>query len=365
MPFIIYQHDPAHTVGSTDVQGRTIVLRQKYICRVCSREFDDQASLVDHHHIAHPIRHPVLLLHANPVPLQFTLRQRVDAKSVVTRNCTARRISVNGAPLRDVSDGGLANALAGGGERHVRVELINQGAVETYEIRILVPDEEDLDVIDMAFQAQLAYSDVRMNDVRRFSDELPHAASAREYASALADYVIGVLAKDAAGDCTLSFAQFADRYKESLAVLELFDRPLARGVAICLRLNLNDFRGPAAHSLNKDLDQSFAWFRNHATGAPWPDDLRPAPRTGALCPIDEMTERILKYVAEPLPAGDVGALRSRPRVSQADGIKLQLMEADALLSAGRSREAIPVLSQLQHDHVFGHWARQRLEATNV
>jgi hypothetical protein len=299
------------------------------------------------------------------MPLQFTVRQVVTTKAVTTRNCASRRISVNGAPFKEVSDAGLAAALAGGGERHVRVELINQGAVETYEIKISVPDENDLDVIDNAFRTQLAYSDVRMNDVRRFCDELPQTASAREYASALADYVIGVLAKDATGDSTVPFAEFAERYKESLAVLELFDRPLARGVAICLRLNLNDFRGRAAHSHNWVLDQTFAWFRDRATVAPWPADLRPAAPAGALCPIDEMTERIVKYVAGPPSADDVRELRSRPRVSQADGIKLRVMEADALLSAGRSREAVSIVSELQHDHLFGHWAQGQLGKTNV
>src|SRR5947207_124912 len=78
----------------------------------------------------------------------------------------------------------------------------------------------------------------------QFDESCRPYPSAREYASALADYVFGVLAKDQCGGTTIPFAQYPERYQAALSIVSEFRRPLARALCACIEFNLNDFHMP-------------------------------------------------------------------------------------------------------------------------
>ena len=299
MPFLLYQCDPAHAVGSTD--GPVIVqeLRRSYICPQCHAEFPSEAELDDHLTTEHPVLQPHVLLGRTQVQAHWVIRQPVDTSALQIMNATEVWLSTNGDPLRSTSSEAFRQSLAQTRDAVLELHLHNRGASQRYDIRIQIPEEAELQRIEDEFRVHLARTDVTVTDVRRFDEALSVEAGAREYGSALADYVYGVLAKDGAGQTTLPFAAFPDKLKRSLAIVRGFERPLALAVASCIRFNLNDFRSAWRPCGVQMLDRAFWIYRERALErTPGPtrrSPLQTEPEV-PLCPVDTVTQTILNMV---------------------------------------------------------------------
>ena len=271
-------------------------------------------------------------------------------------------LGINGAPLRSTSAAGFRQVLDGTREAVLELHLRTRRAFQRYHIQILIPEEEELHRLESEFMTRLARDDVTVSDVRRFDEALSVRAGAREYASALADYVFGMLAKDGAGQTTLPFAAFPDKLKRSLGILGAFERPLATAVASCIRFNLNDFRSAWKPCGVRALDHAFRIFRQRAFGGT-PDSPAPLPRENGvghpLCPVDAVTQTILSLVAAPAPLTTLRDMTSRHDLSNADRVKMYVPSH----GPGRQHEAEGVAAcraALEYDPVFGGWANRIL-----
>ena len=362
MPFLVYPCDPAHAVGSTDGPVIATELRHSHRCPECLAEFSCEVDLGDHLTTEHPIPQPHLLLGGTRVPGNWVIRQPVNTAALQIMNATEVDLGINGAPLRSTSAAAFRQVLDRTREAVLELHLRTRGAVQRYDILILIPEEEELQRLESEFMTRLARDDVTVSDVRRFDEALSVGSGAREYASALADYVYGMLAKDRAGQTTLPFEAFPDKLKRSLGILGAFERPLATAVASCIRFNLNDFRSAWRPCGVLALDHAFRIFRQRAFGGT-PDSTAPWPRENGiehpLCPVDAVTQTILSLVDAPAPSTALRDMTSRHDLSDADRVKVYVLLADQVVDV-KPEDVAACREALEYDPVFGKWANSVL-----
>ena len=277
-------------------------------------------------------------------------------------NATEVDLGINGDPLRATSAATFQQVLDRTRDGVLELHLRTRGAAQRYDIRILVPEEAELNRLESEFTTRLARNDVTVSDVRHFDETLSVGAGAREYASALADYVYGMLAKDGAGQTTLPFAAFPDKLKRSLGILGAFERPLATAVASCIRFNLNDFRSAWRSCGVRTLDHAFQIFRQRALGRTC-DSTPPSPRQNEighpLCPVDTVTQTILNLVNIPAPVTALRDMTSRHDLSDEDRVKVYVLLVDRVADV-RPRDVAACRAALEYDPVFGEWAERIL-----
>ena len=368
MPFLVYRCDPAHAVGSTDGPVIAKEFRRSHRCPECSAEFPSEVDLGDHLTTEHPIPQPHLLLGGTRVPGNWVIRQPVNSGALQIMNASEMAVSIDGAPLRATSAAAFRQILDETRVAMLELHLHTRGAFQEYNIRILVPDEEELRRLENEFVTRLARDDVTVSDVRRFDEATSVGPGAREYASALADYVFRMLAKDGAGQTTLPFAAFPDKLKQSLGILGAFQRPLATAVASCIRFNLNDFRGKWSPSGVRALDHAFGIFRQRAFGGTPDSTALSPPENGIehpLCPVDAVTQSILGLVDPPAQLEALRDMTLRHDLSDADRVKVYVLLAAQVVDVVDTKpedvaDVAACRAALEYDPVFGQWANRVL-----
>ena len=365
MPFLVYPCDPAHAVGSTDGPVIAREFRRSHHCPECPAEFSSEVDLGDHLTTEHPIPQPHLLLGGTRVPGNWVIRQPLNSAALQIMNATETDVGIDGAPLRSTSAAALRQILEGTRVAVLELHLRTRSAFRRYDIRILVPEEEELGRLEKEFMTRLARDDVTVSDVRRFDEAISVGPGAREYASALADYVFGMLAKDGAGQTTLPFAAFPDKLKRSLGILGAFQRPLALAVASCIRFNLNDFRSAWSPCGVRALDHAFWIFRQRAFGGT-SDSTALSPRENGierpLCPVDAVTQSILSLVDAPAPLTALRDMTLRHDLSDADRVKVYVLLAAQVVDVKPEdvADVAACRAALEYDPVFGQWANRVL-----
>ena len=366
MPFLLYTCDPAHAVGSVDGRLTITEFRESHLCPECYAEFSGEVDLGDHLTTEHPILQPHLLVGGTRVPANWVIRQPLDTSAFQIMNATEVELGIDGGPLRSTSAETFQKVLARTPDGILELLLRARGTSRRYEIRILIPDEEELRLVEGEFTAHLARNDVTVSDVRRFDEALSVGAGAREYASALADYVYGVLAKEGAGQTTLPFAGFPEKLKRSLAIVRGFERPLAAALASCIRFNLNDFRSAWKPCGVQMLDRAFWVFRQRALLRTF-DSAPPSPRqTGLevpLCPVDTVTQTILDVVYTPTPVSALREMASRHDLSDEDRVKACVLLADEVAGL-KPEDAAACRAALTFDPIFAKWADRALRGVS-
>ena len=251
----------------------------------------------------------------------------------------------------------------------------NERTVEAnYIVRIKIADQVDLDAVDEHFIRTLAIDDVRMSDVRRFSDACAKYPGADEYASALAVYVMGVLIKDQNENSgvSLPWSNYKEKMQQSIETLHDFDRSVPRAICASIKFNLNDFRNPPLPSGAVLLDVANEFFTGVARGImmrfPSGDDMKPGERELPACPIDRDSYDLLGTLRK-VRGGNVD--RSQIAELSASAISRTLSDYDlsklrvlTALAATQVEDAVmgqTILEDLANDPVFGGWAESQLE----
>ena len=367
--------DASHRLG-TETRRSLVLTPARLTCPFCEATFDEDARRVEHIAFSHPVRPPVLSIGGSLMPSESTFRRILDVEEIGLANVTSAEIAVDGQSLRECGPQELPSLLAGSRAGVHRVKLVNRAsdgatAAVLHTLRFEVPEPAELDEVDWEFERQLARDDVRMEDVVRFASSVAAATSAAAYADALAGYVTGVLIKD--GDpsrgATLPFEEYRSRFTRALDVLAGFEeRPLAYLVVCCIRMNLNDLARGFDTTGAPELDDVLAVLSQLALGVSKPD--RPGSEEAAAgragCPVDGWTAELIERFPECWGDGGLTAAHrlaeraSALTAAPVDMAKFRALGAAALIRAGDNAGARALLLDLQHDLVFGTWARTRL-----
>ncbi|MGY0780595.1 hypothetical protein FBZ83_104420 [Azospirillum brasilense] len=347
-----------------------------FACPFCAASFPSERRRSEHISLEHPIERPLLFVRGRLAPSSVTLRQRCAAGDLAVENCTRIRLRRNGEwePVAAI-DAALAR-IAASRDGHFQLELENgrradgASAPARYTVSVLMAEAAELDAVDRLFLERLAADDVTVADVTRFGDALPRDRAAREYGSALADYVLGTLIKDQGrpSGVTLPFERFAEKYKSALAVLHELDRSVAATVSACIRFNLNQFEGDAVRSNVPVLDAAFAALaalaRDQAALPTRPHC--PGGRRIASCPIDRLTDEVLdafEALGTHAPRHRRQALIERAEsglLSSQDRSKLLAFSAVFSVQAGDADLSRRALRMLANDGSFARWANRQL-----
>ena len=359
MSFILYNCDPAHAVGSVDGRTTTLELTQTHLCPECQAEFPSMDNLGDHLTTKHPILQPYLLFGGARVSHDWVIRQAMDASDLQIMNAKEVALGINGDQLRSISCEAFLQVLNRTRYGTLELQLRNRGACRRYVIHVLVPKQDDLRRIEDLFTEHLVRNDVSVSDVRHFDEILSVGGAAREYASALADYVYGILAKDSAGQTTLPFEEFPNKLKRSLDIVKAFKTPLAATITSSIRFNLNDFQSSWRPCGTPLLDNAFWFFRRRAlekSGGHFKSTDR---QTKPLCPVDAVTHTILDTLDKPNPIPTLQNMTLRHDLSHEDRVKVCVLLADQ--SADLDPECVAACQAvLQFNPIFGRWANRTL-----
>ncbi len=350
-----------------------------HYCPYCDEHYETIGELSTHISVEHPIERPVIFIGNRTAYSEQTIRYPIRKNDIDLTNVRRIRVSKDGGEYREMGAAALKEILANGRNAHYSINLINSGpdnerSVEAnYILRIKIADKAELEAVDENFIRMLAIDDVKMGDVRRFSDACSRYLGADEYASALAVYVTGVLIKDQneSSGVSLPLSAYKDKMQQALDTLHDFDRPVSRAICAAIKFNLNDFRNPPLPCGAELLDAANAMFSAVARCIPVDLSKHGATREGVrelpACPIDRDSFDLLTIFDktcngenEDAHVAELFASASNRKLSYYDLSKLRVITA---LAASNSENHVlkTTLEDLVNDPVFGGWAESQLE----
>jgi hypothetical protein len=365
MPTTVWIQETESTSFEAPVLHLPPALPPRFDCPHCGQPFEKDDVRADHVAIQHPTERPSLEILGHALPSLADMRVRFAPLDVTLRNCRSVTASFDGDAAKPMSPRLFAAELASRVQGVVHATLRNPQAEAEYGIRFLIPSAEEIRTVEELFLAHLAIDDVDMTAVRRFSDATASQERASQYAGALVDYIVGILAKDQDGGTELGPAEANDRFHRALDVLKDFRRPIARFISAFVRFNLNDFLHFQG-SGNPDLDAGFRYFAQLAWLHP-AGEVRASsrPTSGVWkCPIDTLTSLLLRScTCDPPSKSDqaqLTKLNDHGGVSEPDRAKTRVILANEALRAAEPARARHYLQRLSNDEVFGVWAVNRL-----
>jgi hypothetical protein len=350
--------------------------KQPVHCQLCGKAFFDADALKTHLGVDHPLKQPIIQL-GREVGTQFVVRDPAALGSVTLFNTTDCTLTEGAATPDAITPDALVKRLSKARNTSYRVLLRNERLLDGHAaevevlIRVAIPDAELCAKVEGLFTTLLAVERPTVEAVARFLHESPNDPAIRDYAGALADYVLGILIKeqDASAGAIAEFPLFKSKLSSARHVLNHFHGPLAEAVLAAIDFNLNNFWPDAVLSVPA-LEAGHRFFTPFFTPAHKPSaPTKKAKRkiAGAACPVDHLTNGILRFVdAFPsgpeadLEAGLAGGTKTYP-VSEFDRTKISTLLAAAAILAGDKPKAVQQLRRLVHDYHFGAWATKQLE----
>lgn len=341
-------------------------------CPYCKSTFKSSTEYARHISINHPIERPILLLRGSISPSEHTVRAEIASTDISLINTTEIHLSINGSQFETCKLSQLKQAICQSANSYFRITLENQQGIartpvrSEYTLRVIIASPQQLEEVDRAFISHLARDDVRMSDVRRFADACANLKDAKDYTTALACYVTGILIKDRDSSTSLPFAEYKDKLQQAFSTIKDYDRLVARIVCALVRLNLNDFQGQFLPSGDPFLDVANQLFTTVAINPIFqtPTDninfdnklVRP------ICPIDNESHGIIKDCVRLLStAPDESFIQhlmekaTYRKMSEYDVVKAQVLAVIATrIVAASTKPAI--LEELAYDPIFGTWA---------
>lgn len=309
MGFIDWIHEPAvERIGQySDRQwsSHTPPPEPKFRCSLCNQEFPTTRELLSHSRQSHPLSLPLLSLGSELLLSTTTIRKPINRDEILIEHGPEIKIAVDGDHYHQISKEKLSQLLVEKKDGRVDIRIKNTRACDdihassNYHIYFRVPSKSDLQAIDIAFTQTMAKLPIAVSSANTFWEScIDHrkAIASSDYANALSSYIIGMAVKQGNQMKALSFDRFKDKFLEALEVLRHHDTPLAAGISEIVRFNLNDFTNwPRASETLPDLGAAASFFQSPVSAIDGPAK----PKGAALnktskCPVDDLTERIIK-----------------------------------------------------------------------
>ncbi|HEY8162234.1 MAG TPA: hypothetical protein VIF34_08215 [Methylocystis sp.] len=310
----------------------------------------------------------------------FVLREHLRASDFVLANTTSASLSIDGAPPRIVKPTELGQALAGANLATVRVRLENASQKGTtpvasvYDFSVRVATPAALQAVERVFEEHLNVEGLSVMSVGRFLADPRCVGAASDYATGMAEYVLGLLVKERphGQEITSPLERYREHFGSANVKLSPHNRPLPTLLCAIMRFALNDFSGAGMSTGHVGLDAATTILRGpHFCGHPIPTAIGGATRR--VCPVDHGTSRII-ILADRLATVDrwSGVLQDECRQVAGAGT-LDLMDQQKALALwalavwrlGATRDAIEPLERIAATYPFAEWASPYLEAVSA
>jgi hypothetical protein len=347
----------------------------KIPCPYCVRLFDHIEELQDHVRIDHPMDLPRLTIGGSVAGHREVLRQVVDPDAISLTNSSEISVEVDGARV-EIGLRELPAWLAAQRSEMVRLEARNHRPADdgtalmewVLEFRIAAPEE--LEACDVAFVQHLAVPEPTMAHVERFLQLQPGGPGAREYAGALADYVVGLLLKEQSPTSGVrrDLGDFSGKLMSVLEVLHGHSTKVSRSVTAVCWFCLNAWARLRVPIELAELHGAVRFYRSLGAGEATRNGMGGATAQGEpACYVDQTTKWIMEAAVELLQSGSGGpalqaleAQLNADTLTEYDLIKTRVLLAVAEDRSGNQVPAINHLRGLRFDEFFEPWARQRL-----
>lgn len=165
----------------------------------------------------HPIEQPLLLIRDRAAYSEQTIRSPISENEIAVTHASGVRVSRDGGEFIETSVFELREQLANSDRAHYVVSLSNSDPTgnrtidASYTVNVKIANKAEMDRVDEVFVQILTVDNLRMSDVRRFSEVCAKHRGADEYTSAMAEYVTGVLIKNQDGNAGIT-SELPDRY---------------------------------------------------------------------------------------------------------------------------------------------------------
>jgi len=353
-----------------------------WYCPFCAAHFLQPESFRLHLEAKHSGRRPFLTLGGAEPNSTDIIRKRIDAASVCLFDATRVFLSRDNSTFTETTPAKLGRELACSSDGRLWVKLENRFDAKAdpihtdYDLSFRVYDDDaPLKRVDQAFVKLLGKDGITMDDVDAFIRQTETLA-VPDYRTAMAEYVIGVLVKDAdaATGIGVGTRDYGARYEGALMVLQEFARPLPRLLCALIRFSRNDFAldhlamtgfgllDSANAQLSPLARKGGAWSASFADNTGKDEKL-------SVCPVDNGSAALFFRAAQ-LGAtsrwsrdleAKLMAEADVPDFDPEDRQKFFALWAVTAERLGKKESALYPLRNLAGSYCFGQWADRLLE----
>lgn len=348
-------------------------------CPFCSNFYETKHDLQNHVSAEHKVERPILMIRGKEPPHRTTVRMRLTQPDIYVENATRISLVLNGALQECFAPEHLSSHLASYANCEVRLCLTNDTeknttpVVSEYELSIRAATVEQLRDVERAFHEIIMKSEMSRASIGLFLDDQRTKGVAAEYATALAEYSLGVLLKERPDTepLTTPFARYREAYGSSLQKLADFDRPMAYLISNLIRFAMNDFSAWNVRTGYWELD-----LANYVLHDPEMEDIDglgdiPEART-PICPVDHgigqilaLTERMTRQDRwSPILDEECRSATSTNVLDATDRQKALAIWAASAWRLEAKESAIEPLRQIAATYPFSNWAEPFLESVN-
>ena len=357
--------------GTEQVPERAAAAPPVFVCPFCSKALITPRQLQDHIASDHRIERPVLLVDGMEPVKDQVIRVRHRPADFVVTNVTDVALTVDGQErsvdsfdevareLAELRQGNVALNLANGSER------ISAPVISSYKLSFRIATGGALQLVERAFVATMVDRDLSMPLVNIFLADPRCNGPARDYAEAMAQYVVGVLVKERPDGqmITSPFSRYRELFGSALEALAPHPRPYARLLCAVMQFALNDINTMNPNSGFWELDLATAMLRGPDFKWILPPKRTSDPRVKA-CPIDHGTGRILDFAVRlaeqrrwsALLQDECQQIAKSDALDNLDRQKALAIWAVTALRLGAKHAAAEPLVQLSATYPFASWA---------
>ena len=331
----------------------------RYPCQHCQNIFDSMDDLRRHRFESHPYSRPLMFIRGVELgATPFLVTHRLISEDIQIDRVTSAQVNGNSVPLALLPDL-LSKTL---NDRMI-IDLANAGVSARFEMVVRIAKDEHLNAIDAAFLKMAKTRSLTIRSIEGFIADCESFETASLYCDGLCHYLYGVLAKERAKDCTLSFDDYPERLTQAEGELLSFERSLAKTVRALVAFNFNHFEDSHNLAQPSQLQHAAVLFSGLLEGWPWHHGFEQKIETNNMLVAlltDLQTLRICRWTE--LGASDLSGcvedIRSQLQkdIPEYDKFKMKILLAEALAYSGDSIDARRVARELMSNPRTLTWA---------
>ena len=312
-----------------------------------------------HEFAGHVVPRPVLVFDGRECGRsRLTITRRTSPSDWSVAN--AERVHVNG---QSASASVLQELLTTQHSSVVDVVLTNGQLLREFQFEFALSEEHDLLGVDAALDRLIASSELSARAIDDFIMRSKQYTTAAKYLAGLADYLYGVLAREALleGDEPRSDGYYQGKYDQAVLTLSNFDRPAAEAVCGIVALHYNQFGRAMSRTRSRRVAEVALRLEGMLSLEAWPRSSLLECAHGSLdvALSDSVMEQVLTWCAMPLDGSAAGTyeelVRSIPSQRASDAFKLHLLASEHAWAAGASATARSHAEHLRHTRVAEKW----------